>query len=116
MKKTIIIFVVILFSCIINAYDNCPKQKDNQQNTTHFCEAEQLSNEYDYEEQHNNINEYDQHICDTAIPPKTSKIQEFFEKIIGTLLIHYFTIKGKLNFYLKQLKKEIFSYGQRRTT
>ena len=108
MKKMIIIFVVAVFGCIIDAYQNkCSPQKENQC-SKHFFEADRLIDEYDHNEEYNSdINEYDQHICDDTKPPKVSEIRAFFEKIVGKLLIHYFTIKGTTGLYFKELKKVI---------
>jgi hypothetical protein len=110
--KKIIIFMVTVLGCTIDAYqDNSLSQRKNEKDTSQFLEANSLADTYDHNEHYqSSLDEYDQHVCDSVMPPQPSEIRAFFERMMGSILIYCFTVKETASQYLQDLKKIVNSW------
>ena len=99
--------VVVLGYTITDAYqDNSLSPRKNEKDTVQFLEAHSLADAYDNNEHdQSSLDEYDQHVCDSVTPLQSSEVRAFFEKMMGRILIYYFTVKETASQYLQDLKK-----------
>jgi len=111
MKKLVMVFVAGLLNCMANAYQDTYKTEENSAINAHCVEKNQQNKEYNFDDEHQkDIEDYDLYICDDAKAEEPSKVRIFFERMVGQVLIYYFTIKQSTSFYGKELKKYIYSW------
>jgi hypothetical protein len=109
MKKTAIIFTVILMSMNNNAfYGSQLIQKEHDQECVRLRfldNADDVKDEYGYpENEQADVDEYDQHVCDGVQLPKICAAEAFIKEMFGFVLIQYITIREMAHAYCKEVK------------
>jgi len=102
MKKMVIILAVTLASNTSNAFQgNQLAQKENVQkyNTNRF-DDEYNNNQSDQQD----IDEYDQYVCDDVQPPKVSKAEALLKEMLSFVLVRCIAMREIGTVYFKELK------------
>ena len=111
MKKVVIVLVVALVSSTSETFQGSQliQQEYNHEHTrSSFLDADRSKDEYEHnEENQNDINEYDQYICDDVRPPKISAAKALLAEVLGFVLVRYITMREIVYTYSKELKDVI---------
>lgn len=106
MKKMIIVLTIAVMSSSSNASQDS-RSTHKEQNEGHQkskrLNADCAVDEYGYSEDQN-IDEYDQHVCDDVQAPKISAAQALLTNIMAKLLIQYLTMKEMAHMYFQEIK------------
>src|SRR6266404_2789695 len=107
MKKTTVTLIAVLTINMNYAFQGSQLiQKDymQPQSANQFLDA--ARSEYSRDElNQQDLEEYDQHNCDTAHPHKPSAITALFTEIFGFMLMRYITIREIAHVYFHEVKE-----------
>src|SRR5579863_313319 len=106
MKKMIIVLTIAVLSSSSNASQDSritQKEQREEHQKNGLVNVDCPVDEYGYSE-NNNIDEYDQHVCDDAQAPKISAAQAVLTNIMAKLLIQYLTVKEMAHIYFQEIK------------
>jgi thiaminase len=110
MKRFMICFMVTVSSVSI-----CSEIRyDSSTNQSTFQSADSEHNasydEYTYMGNQDVTEEYEQHVCDQAKPPKISAVVAFLTHVGGSLFYHYVMIQTLIGSYFAELKQIFKTY------
>ena len=102
MKKTLMIISIILVNSANGFVENNDASYKNYSKQIGFLDA--ARDEYSYGEDQNDIDEYDQNICDDVCPPKISPAKALLTELLGSMLIRYIAMRELARGYFQDIK------------
>jgi hypothetical protein len=108
MKKTVMILMIASCACTVSAVQSSSIPNDEY---THQVQVDEYTPQAPVDEyvhvENNNLQEYEQHVCDNIKPPKISAAMALLSEVGGRILIECIVLREAVRRYYASLKATI---------